>query len=171
MASIIEELIDVLEKESLIYESLIPIAEEKTKVIIDNDLDSLQEVTEKEQNFIEELIHLEKKREGVVQNMSIVLSREAADLNLTTIISLLKNQPTEHRQLSQIHDRIGSLVERLIEANSRNKMLINESLDMIEFNLGVVSSARTLPGTNTYTKGASENLGPSIGTELFDAKQ
>ncbi|MBQ5933150.1 MAG: flagellar export chaperone FlgN [Lachnospiraceae bacterium] len=45
MAGLIEELVDTMTKENDIYKELIPIADEKTRVIIKNDLDALQKIT------------------------------------------------------------------------------------------------------------------------------
>ena len=55
MASLTEELIRVLQEEHDIYQKLVPIAEEKTRVIVKNDLKALQEITEREQKAVEQL--------------------------------------------------------------------------------------------------------------------
>ena len=75
MASLIEELTTTLQEEEIIYRNLIPIEEEKTKVIVSNDLESLAEVTRQEEEFIGQINVLEKKREEIVKNIAIVLSR------------------------------------------------------------------------------------------------
>ena len=49
MASLIEELIMVLGDEEKIYSEIIPIAEKKTQIIVNNDLQSLNSITEEEQ--------------------------------------------------------------------------------------------------------------------------
>ena len=53
MASVIQELITVLTEEQQLYEKIIPIASEKKNVIIKNNLESLQEITEQEQLAID----------------------------------------------------------------------------------------------------------------------
>ena len=63
MASLIDELISILEEECDIYQRLIPIAEEKTRVIVKNDLSSLQEITAREQAAVGSINTLERKRE------------------------------------------------------------------------------------------------------------
>ena len=55
MAGLIEELVDTMTKENDIYKELIPIADEKTRVIIKNDLDALQKITEREQLTIKKI--------------------------------------------------------------------------------------------------------------------
>ena len=61
MASVIQELITVLTEEQQLYEKIIPIASEKKNVIIKNNLESLQEITEQEQLAIDQVTVLEKK--------------------------------------------------------------------------------------------------------------
>lgn len=63
MASLIEELVAVMESEDAIYRDLIPVAENKTRIIIDNDLQALQEITAQEQRIVERINALERKRE------------------------------------------------------------------------------------------------------------
>lgn len=171
MASIVEELIEVLKDENKVYNELIPVANSKTNIIIKNDLEELQEVTAIEQDIIEKIMTLEKKRESVVVNMALVLNTKANELNLKKIIGLLQNQEKEHRELSKVHDELATSIKTLVEINSRNKMLIEESLDMIEFNLNLVNSSRLTPGSNTYNKAAFENDNQTYDFGAFDTKQ
>lgn len=171
MASLIDELIDILEKEYEIYQQLIPIVEEKTQVIVKNDLNSLQEITGKEQTAIDYINTLEHKRENVMVNIKTVINRKSGDLNLQILIKLMDKQPKEQRALSMLHDNLKSAVQRLVKANNRNEHLIQQSLEMIEFNMNFIQSTRMSPGNNTYTKGASQYMAQSPGTGMFDAKQ
>lgn len=171
MASIIEELIDVLNKEYELYQDLIPIADQKTQVIVKNDLSALQSITEKEQIMIEHINKLERKRESVVINIGTVINKKPDTLNIKTIIALLEKQPKEQKALSIVHDNLKATIHRLVEINSRNKSIINQSLEMIEFNMNFIQSTRMSPGNNTYTKGASQYDVPAFRTGMFDAKQ
>ena len=89
MAGLIDELVNTMSQENDIYRELIPIAEEKTRVIIKNDLDALQKITEQEQLTIEKINALEKKREEVVINIGTVLSRDPKELNMKALIKIM----------------------------------------------------------------------------------
>lgn len=171
MASLIDELIDILEKEYEVYQQLIPIANEKTQVIVKNDLTSLQEITGKEQSAVDRINSYERKREAVMLNIKTVINRKAQEFNLKTLIELMEKQPKEQKALSIIHDNLKDTIQNLIEINSRNKHLIQQSLEMIEFNMNFIQSTRMSPGNNTYTKGASQYDAQSQVTGMFDAKQ
>ena len=65
MASLMEELIQTLDAEEKCYSQLIPIEEEKTRAIIANDLEALQDITVREHDLVDETSALENKRERV----------------------------------------------------------------------------------------------------------
>ncbi|WP_066711962.1 flagellar protein FlgN [Clostridium sp. Marseille-P299] len=171
MASLIEELISTLKTEEEIYKELLPISEEKTKIIIQNDLGALQEIVELEQLMIEKLTPLERKRAEVIANIETVLNKKPGSLDLKTMIELFEKQPKEQRELSLLHDSLKATINRLVDINDRNKSLIEQSLEMIEFNMNLIQSTRMSPGTNNYTKGAAQAGMPISQTGMFDAKQ
>lgn len=171
MASLIEELVDVLEKEADFYQQLIPMSREKTQIIVRNDVIALQEITEKEQLIIEQVNALERKRVEIMDNIKIVINRKSTSLNLKTLIGLLDNQPKEQNELSVLHDKLNVSINQLIEINNRNKDLIQESLEMIEFNMNVIQGSKMILGDNSYTKNAGQYNGKTPGSGMFDAKQ
>lgn len=171
MASLIENLVSILEQEYEIYQQLLPIAMEKTQVIVRNDINALQEITAKEQRLVDQINSMEHIRDEVMINIKTVLGKKAASLNLTSLIQLMDKQPKEQRALSVIRDKLKETVRRLTEINDRNKSLIQQSLEMIEFNMNFIQSTRMSPGNNTYTKGASTYDAQAFGTGMFDAKQ
>ena len=171
MASLIEELVMILSKEEEIYKELLPVVEEKTQIIIRNDLTALSEITEKEQLVIEQVTSLEHKRDEVIVNMGVVLNRNPATLTLKKIISLLEKQPDEQKKLAELHDSLTGILKRLSDINVRNQSLIEQSLEMIEFNMNLIQSTRMSPGSGNYTKNAYESGLQAGTTGMFDAKQ
>lgn len=170
MASIIEELASVLEEEQQVYEELLPIVTEKTKVIIKNDLESLQKITEQEQAVVSVVTALEKRRSEVIVNIAIVMNCNPEELTLKDIVRMLEKQPEEQKRLSQIHEHLKRTVQRLMSINNQNKSLMEQSLEMIEFNMNLIQSTRMSPGNN-YTKSAVTSESQALQTGMFDAKQ
>jgi len=171
VASLLEELIGVLDKELDLYQNLIPVSEEKTRIIVRNDLNGLQEITAKEQAVVDSIRALERRREEIMANIKTVLNRKSDQLNLGTLIQILDKQPEEQKKLSALHDNLKNTIGRLTEINARNKTLIEQSLEMIEFNMNFIQSTRMAPGNNTYTRGASQYGNDSYQAGMFDAKQ
>ena len=172
MASLMEELIVVLTKERDIYQSLIPISEQKTIALVKSDLKMLQKVTDEEQVLLDEVYAADKRREKIIANMGIVLNKDPKELDLTTLAKLMSKQPEEKKQLSQLHDSLRQVMKRLVAINEKNKQLIENSLEMIEFNMNFIQSTRMSPGSNNYNRNASSNVyGIDMGPGAFYAKQ
>lgn len=173
MASLIDDLTTVLQQEKEIYDRLIPISERKTEILIRGDLKQLQEVTEQEQSLLDEATAFAAHREEVIRNMGMVLNRDPSELDLTGLIALLAKQPEEKKRLANLHDDLRRTMQRLVDINEQNKNLIENSLEMIEFNMNFIQSTRMSPGNNNYDRNASAagsvDSGYSAGS--FDAKQ
>ena len=170
MASLMEEMISTLSQEKDLYLTLLPIAEEKTKAIVANDLEALQRITDKEQEAIDRVGALERKRAEVLNNMGIVLGRKPEELTLTELIKVAEKQPKVQADLCELKDALAKSVKRLADLNERNGALIRQSLEMIEFNMNLLQSTRMVQGNN-YTRNAGESELGVTQTGMFDAKQ
>lgn len=171
MAGLIDDLVFTMSQENDIYKELIPIASQKTRVIIKNDLTALQEITDQEQRTIERINSLERKREEVIKNIGIVLSRDPATLDMKNLIRIMAKQPQQQKRLSEIHDELSATLKTLVTINDRNKLLIQQSLEMLEFNMNLLQSSRMNVAGNNYTRNAGEDAIAGSGTRMFDAKQ
>lgn len=170
MASLIDELIDVLDKEEKEYQDLILLSQEKTPVIVKGDLEKLQKITEAEQIVIGKINKLEKKRIEVAKDIALVLNRDEETLKISDIIEILEKQPAEQERLVVVYERLKDTLNKISTVNEMNKALINESLDFISYNMNLVKGAYQEPETGNYTKKAC-NTTPVLGTGVFDAKQ
>ena len=81
MASLMEELIQTLDAEEKCYSQLIPIEEEKTRAIIANDLEALQDITVREHDLVDETSALENKRERVILLLFLGVTRRRLHLS------------------------------------------------------------------------------------------
>ena len=175
MASLMDDLLTTLEGEKEIYKELIPVSERKTEILVKGDLGELEAVTQEEQLLIEKASALGKKREAVIANIGVVLNKDAGVLDLKTLSELLAKQPEEIEKLITLHDSLRIVMKRLIEVNEQNKNLIENSLEMIEFNMNFIQSTRMSPGVNNYDRNATSTnygYGSGIGTVGgFDEKQ
>ena len=170
MASLMEELIATLQKETEAYQELLPVVQQKTQAIISNDLKKVQEITELEQAAISSVNGLERKRTEIMNNIGIVLNKKVSDLTLPKLIKLLDRQPQEQQKLAEIHKELTTVLKRVAEVNGHNKNLIEQSLEMISYNMNLLQSTRIVPGNN-YTKSAGQWDMTASQTGMFDAKQ
>ncbi len=170
MASLMEELIATLRKETEAYQELLPVVEQKTQAIIANDLKKVQDITEFEQAAIGKVNTLEQKRTEIMKNVAVVLNKKISELTLPNLIKLLERQPREQQELAEIHKELTTLLKRLSEVNGHNKNLIEQSLEMISYNMNLIQSTRIVPGNN-YTRSAGQWDMTASQTGMFDAKQ
>jgi flagellar biosynthesis/type III secretory pathway chaperone len=166
-----EELVTVLSTERDIYRSLIPISRNKTSILIKGDLRALQEVTEEEQRLLDQVYAADKRREKIIANMGVVLNKDPEELDLATLAKLMAKQPKEQKKLNELHDSLKDVMRELVSVNEKNKDLIENSLEMIEFNMNFIQSTRMSPGSNNYNRDASSSNGFDLGPGAFDAKQ
>ena len=171
MASLMEELLDTLEKENVEYETLLGLSERKTQIIIKGNIAALEQITDEEQIVVNRISHLDSKRENVTKDIANVINKDVETLKLSTLIELLKTQPKEQKRLMEIHDKLQNTVGNVRRLNEQNEELIKHSLEMVEFDLNMVRAMRQAPETANYDRGAV-NTGGMLGSiGGFDAKQ
>lgn len=170
MASLIDELISVLEQETEEYHQLIDVSSKKTKAIVKNDLEELRKITAIEQDFVSRLINLEKKRDDVTGDIALVLNRKKEEMTVRSLIPILQGQKEVHERLISVHDNIRRTLKDFQMVNEINKNLIQESLELIEFNMNLVTGMYQAPEVANYSRDAS-NASPTMDIGVFDAKQ
>ncbi len=172
MASLMENLISVLEEEGKAYEELLELSMKKTPIIVGGDLESLQKITDEEQIVVARINRLDARREDVTKDIANVLNKDVTKLKLVDIIHLLSQRPVEQKALAAAHDKLKTVVGQMVRVNEQNRDLIQSSLEMVEFDLNLIQSMKSAPQTANYNKGAY-NSGAFIGRSSggFDAKQ
>lgn len=172
MASLMENLIQVLEQESEEYEGLLSLSQKKTPIIVSSDLEKLQKITDDEQVIVSRINQLEKKRTEVVADIANVLNRDVDTLKLANLIEMLAARPVEQTKLAEAHDRLQKSVYGLKRVNEQNRELLTNALEMIEFEMNLLQVSKAAPETANYNKGAY-NAGDTMGVYNggFDAKQ
>lgn len=170
MASLIETLIDVLDKENTEYEGLLSLSQSKTSAIVRGDVEALQEILIGEQKYIDNISKLDKKREESVKDICNVLNLSEKGMKIDLIIEMLSKRPKEQSVLQDVHFKLKRTLDQLMKINENNKVLLKESMDMIEFELNLAKNSVVAPQTGNYSKGACEEANTaSVGS--FDAKQ
>lgn len=172
MASLMENLIEVLEQECSEYEGLLGLSQKKTPVIVSGNLEELQKITDDEQRLVSRIGRLEKKRKEVIADIANVLNKDVEGLKLDQLVDLLAARPAEQQKLAAVHDRLRGSVRELQRVNEQNKELLSNALEVVEFEMNLLQAAKAAPETANYTKGAY-NTGDTMGVMSggFDAKQ
>lgn len=172
MASLMENLIEVLHQESNEYEGLLSLSQKKTQIIAGANLEELKKITDDEQELVDRLSRFEKKRVEVTRDIANVLNRDVEEMKLSNLIEMLSGRPAEQAKLVEAHDRLQGAVQGLRRVNEQNRELLEEALAMVEFEMNLLQASKAAPETANYTRGAY-NSGTQMGVNSgsFDAKQ
>lgn len=172
MASLIENLIEILNDENSEYENLLELSKKKTPVIISSNIKALEAITDEEQIVVSKINQLDAKRETVIQDIANVINMDVTTLKLVTIIQILEKRPQERNLLAKAHDQLRDTIKRMVDVNNQNRELIKSSLEMVSFDLSLIQAMKSAPETANYNRGAC-NIGDVIGADVrgFDAKQ
>lgn len=172
MASLIDTLTETLNGENEAYQKLLKLSYQKTDVIVKGDLDNLTKITDEEQEIVDVINALENTRIDTMNRIAKVLNTDVKNLKLEVLVSLLGKTPKEQKELAAIHDKLKLTLAEMKLINERNSQLLQESIDMVNFNMNLVQSMRKAPETANYNRGAY-SAGSYLGNNSggFDAKQ
>ena len=172
MASLLENLVEILDKENTEYEGLVALANEKTPIIIQGDIKNLEKITEDEQDIVGRIQKMEKLRQEVLADIANVVNRDVETLKLKNLIQMLEKRPDQQKLLVDVHEKLKGTIKLLQSANEKNQMLLKDAMDMVSFNLNMLQALKAAPQTANYTKRAY-NSGTALGRACggFDARQ
>ena len=170
MASLIKNLTDILDEEYKYYKELLEISNQKTEIVIQNKVNDLEPITNKEQRLASNLLKLEKTREELVSDIAIVLNIDKKQLNMTSLIELLKTAEDDQNKLKQLKKNINEILLQLKEKNNQNKMLIEQSIEYIDFTVNALQSTKFNAKNKGYQSCGNEVEGYGE-NRFFDAKQ
>ena len=172
MASLMETLIEVLEKENLEYRNLLELSMKKTPAIVSDDVKALAQITDEEQIIVSRINHLDNQRNEAVNDIANVLNKDVDKLKIVDLIKMLAARPEEQEKLAVVFDKLRVSVRSVKRVNEQNRELIQDALQLVQFNMNVLQAMNKAPESANYNRGAY-NTGDVIGTShmTFDAKQ
>ena len=142
MASLVEELLVGMKKEDACYTRLLELSENKRQAIIAGAVADLEEVTATEESISSDLKNLENKRVSILRDMAVVLGHDGEQLTVTNVIEQLDGQPKEQSDLTAARDALVDVATRLQTANAQNSVLLQQALEMVEFDLTLFKSLK-----------------------------
>ena len=172
MASLVETLVNVLDREGSLYEKLLGLSSQKTTIIIKGDLKALAEITDEEQCIISDIQAAEKERVTAMTDIANVLNMDVNSLKLTDLIQVLEKRPADQRNLAVQRDRLVAVADNVRRVNGQNQELLKSSIEMVQFEMNIIQASKRAPQTANYSR-AADTTGECLGYTSggFDAKQ
>ena len=170
MASLVEELVNILEEEEKHYQKFFEYAQMKRQILINADVPALEELTSLEQTTSDLLLSCSNKQMRILKDIATVLGKGQEQMTVTHLISLMASQPEVVEQLTQARDRLIEAADKVRKLNQQNEALIQQAIELAEFDITLFKSMRQAPQTANYNRSAY-NTGTLLGSSGFDAKQ
>lgn len=163
-AMLTKQLVDVLNRENEIYETLSKISNNKKDVIVSGKVNELENITKIEQTLIVKISKLEEERERIVEKLCISLGKNPEKVTISELVKLLEQD--EANELKACQEKIVKNINDLKKTNDLNERLIKNSLEYIDFSINMMTSIDIV--NNSY--GSSGNSGETNKRNFFDVK-
>lgn len=161
---LINELINVLNQENRVYDSILKISKSKTNVIVEGKVSELENMVKLEQSLVLQMGRLENMREKIAEQIAEQLNLKPSEITISELLKHLESGKGQELKICQ--EVLGTTIKELKDTNDLNSKLIRNSLDFINFSINLVASVDT--GTNNYGNTGQVNDGKK--KTFFDMK-
>ena len=155
------ELKNILAQELNVYQELLKLAKDKTKLLVDRKLTELQASVEQEENLVQQLVELEPLR----QEQVMAITGEPV-VKLEVLVDKLSDESIK-TELIDIGSKLREIVEELKVINDGNQRLAQVGLEVAQQTIKIMTRA---PKPVTYGPGGSKSNNQMRGRSLFDHK-
>ncbi len=151
----IEDLISILEKETLLYQDFIHILREERESIASFSVEHLDGVVKKKIELVEAIREAEGTRGAIVESMGDTLNVRNLEFTMSYLIGIL-NEPHAGR-LRNCAKKLSHVMAEVSEFNKGNGVLIERSLRYINDSIHILSDL--IEDKPTYSP-SSSNFNP-----------
>ncbi|MCE2929567.1 MAG: flagellar protein FlgN [Candidatus Caenarcaniphilales bacterium] len=142
-------LIDLLEKETNVYNNYLDLAVKKKKALIENDFDTIELITEEEKNLSTKVLALEAARIEFLREQGF-----AANIHINDLIEQVKGDSKVQLETSAANLR--DVLRNCKKFHDSNLSLLKQSSNYINHMIKVFSTSLTGgKGPAIYSKGAN----------------
>lgn len=170
MASLMDDLTQVLENETVEYKKLIELSDNLRKALIESDVSTVEQMTAAQEEVSNGIQSLESRRARIMNDIAVVLNKKPGELKVSMLEESLAGQPALKERLAAVRTELKQTMDELKRVNHTNQTLLRQSMELLEFDLNLFRSMRQAPETANYNKSAV-NTGDLLGSRGFDAKQ
>ena len=170
MASMMDDLTQVLENEAVEYKKLVDLSENLREALIASDVPAVERLTAAQEEVSNGIQSLESRRAHIMNDIAVVLNKKPEELKVSMLEESLAGQPALKERLAAVRTELKQTMDELKRINHTNQTLLRQSMELLEFDLNLFRSMRQAPETANYNKSAV-NTGDLLGSRGFDAKQ
>lgn len=134
----IAPLLDAMQNLLIAHTNLILIADTKTKLLIEGNIEDLQKLIANERKFIRELERAENERQKASNQYAIDYNLTEENVTVTSLIERLEN-PVEKMKLEEVAVELVNRITELKRKEDMNHTLIQQSMQFVQFSLDVMN--------------------------------
>ncbi|MBD3920819.1 flagellar protein FlgN [Paenibacillus sp. PR3] len=134
----VQVILDILHKQSEVYEQLLELANQKTPVLVSNDVQQLNAILQQERKLVKRSEELEFSR---MQHTNIFFANMRSHYRLGKLSDLIKavTNADDKVALSRYHRILVDLLDELKRKNDQNQQLIEQSLSFLDFSIQLLT--------------------------------
>lgn len=145
----LSQLLSVLERQLKACEEQIKTEKEKTKVLMQGDIEKLDEIVITEQSFIMKMGSLENKREAILAENSL------NNITVSEIIAKYVSEPHKAGFIN-ISQRLTKRIEELERVHSLNRTLLMQRMSVTEQVIKKISEGQKIPAGEAFLSKGKE---------------
>lgn len=157
-----DELLEILGKELDVYKKILEVSNNKTKLLKENKVKELEATTKEEEALVRDVVEMEKSRIEIVKSICRQYGKPEKSLKIEEICEFVDDSKDE---LLNFKKEITEVLEELKKVNKVNSVLINSSLDYINFAVNMLTETSK---NTVYQAGGQQNM--TAQRNLFDMK-
>ncbi len=158
MNELIDELINIFEKQVNLHQSLLAVLTEEKTSIIESNLTGLTKVNGEKETLILKIKNLEEKRLKLVERIAESLGEKSRNLTLKRLCEI--SEEPHSTRLDDCRLRLISLTNNVKKLNVENKILLTQAVKLVRGSFMLLDN---LMSSNSvyYRTGEIENKGRS----------
>lgn len=157
----VDRLIDILGKEAKLFESFLDLLEQQQRMLVENDVDGLNRITDLQREKLVESQVLNRQREETIEQIKVANAVEG-DLNVTRLLEIVDREHAD--QLAKLRNLILNLTEKITHTRNQNAMLLNRSREYIAKTMEMLSRIHN-PGITYAATGAEQGQTATVAVD------
>ncbi len=163
---VVANLVMILEEEYDLYNKLVQLAAEKKETIIDNKIEELSELVQREDGIIDEIKEFETSRGEKITELCEVYGISADEVSFNQLLEYVTGSVRE--DLIDIREKLLEVIDNLNNMNEQNRLLIDEAIKLNQFSFNMIIKALE-PANQTYD-GKSDRSEKKVSSHLVDRR-
>lgn len=129
---LVGKLTESLEKQKAYYEAINELSGQKTEVVLNRDIQSLNKIVEAEEVLLVKIGQEEQKRMEIASSLAKSLGMSEEDITISGLVRELKDRNEDTTTIEEVSEGLVDIIEKQKVYNKTNMRLIENNLNYIK---------------------------------------